>query len=85
MDINYVPLINCRFRIRRDIDCLIAFFATRGVLTTDEIGGFILFQINGEHNLGEIADLVGKNFPEVEDPLAEVEYVVEELQFHDLL
>ena len=85
MDDNYTPKINCRFRIRQDISGFIAFFETRGVLTFNEIGGFIMLQIDGGQSLGGISLLVKEKFPEVDDPMLEVKYIMKELQGQDLL
>ena len=64
MDERYVPKINCRFKIRKDIGFFIGFFQTKGVLTFNEVGAFVVNHMRGGKNIGQIAELTKSNFPD---------------------
>lgn len=72
MNDGFVPKINCRFKIRKDLDGFLGFFQGKGVLTFNEVGAFIVKQMMGEKNLQEIGQSVKIAFPEVGEPLNEV-------------
>lgn len=80
MDGDFLPKINCRFKIRQDVDCHIGFFQGKGVLTFNEVGAFIVSFMTGEKSLREISQLVATSFPAVKEPMVEVMSVVEQLQ-----
>ena len=80
MNDNLVPKINCRFKIRQDIDGFLGFFQGKGVLTFNEVGAFIVKQMTGEKSLREIEQLVGDTFPTVDNPKNEVLCITEQLQ-----
>lgn len=72
MNKEFVPKINCRFKIRQDINGYLGFFQGKGVLTFNKVGAFIIKQMIGEKSLREIGQLVKNTFPEVENPIDEV-------------
>ena len=83
MNDGFVPKINCRFKIRQDLDSFLGFFQSKGVLTFNEVGAFIVKQMTGEKNLQEIEQSVKIAFPEVEKPLNEVFSIVKQLRDSD--
>ncbi len=83
MNDRFVPKINCRFKIRQDLDGFLGFFQSKGVLTFNEVGAFIVKQMTGEKNLQEIGQSVKIAFPEVEKPLNEVLSIVKKLRDSD--
>ncbi len=80
MDEKFVPKINCRFKIREDVDGYIGFFQGKGILTFNELGAFIVNQMKGEKTIEDIKNLVRDRFPEVRDPKKEVDFVIKQLQ-----
>lgn len=80
MDEKFMPKINCRFKIRQDLNVFLGFFQGKGVLTFNEIGAFIVKQMTGEKSLREIGQLVKNTFPTVENPIDEVLSVAGQLQ-----
>jgi len=80
MDCRFVPKINCRFKIRQDLNCHIGFFQGKGVLTFNEVGAFIVRQMTGEKNLQEIAHSTEETFPKIENSLDEVLSIANQLQ-----
>ena len=58
MNNQFIPKINCRFKIRQDLDGFLGFFQGKGVLTFNEVGVFIVKQMTGKKNLKEIEELV---------------------------
>ena len=80
MNNNFVPKINCRFKIREDQDYYIGFFQGKGVLTFNEIGAFIVMQMTGEKSLKDIELLVRETFHEVENPSEEVQNISEQFR-----
>ena len=80
MDVNFLPKINCRFRIRQDISCFLGFFQGKGVLTFNEVGAFIVSRMTGEQSFQEISRLLQLAFPAVADPSQEVISIAEQLQ-----
>ena len=72
MNDKFVPKINCRFKIRQDLDGFLGFFQGKGVLFFNEVGAFIVKQMTGRKNLKEIGRLVKDTFPEVTNPTEEV-------------
>lgn len=46
MNDKFIPKINCRFKIRKDLDGFLGFFQGEGVLIFNEIGAFIVKQMN---------------------------------------
>lgn len=80
MDGDFLPKINCRFRIRRDIAYHVGFFQGKGVLTFNEVGAFIVSRMTGEKSLQEISQLVEASFSTVENPMVEVMFIAEQLQ-----
>jgi len=80
MDDEFAPKINCRFKIRQDINGFLGFFQGKGALTFDEIGAFIVKQMTGEKNLREIGQSVKDTFPAVENPLGETFSIAKQLQ-----
>jgi len=80
MNKNYIPKINCRFKIRKDIDFFLGFFQDKGVLTFNEVGAFIIKQMNGEKSVEEIGQLVHEAFTSIEKPTKEVLFVAKQLQ-----
>mgnify|MGYP001569847906 FL=1 len=80
MNSEFAPKINCRFKIRQDLDCFLGFFQGKGVLTFNEIGIFIVKQMTGEKNLQEIGQSVKNTFPAVKNPMDEVLSIAEQLR-----
>lgn len=80
MNENFVPKINCRFKIRQDIDCFLGFFQGKGVLVFNDIGAFIAQQMMGEKDLQEIEQSVRDTFPDINDPRNEVFYITKQFQ-----
>ena len=80
MNDKFMPKINCRFKIRQDLDGFFGFFQGKGVLTFNEVGAFIVKQMTGEKNLQEIGQSVKIAFPEIGKPLDEVSSIVGQLQ-----
>ena len=80
MDSKFVPKINCRFKIRQDLNGFLGFFQGRGVLTFNEIGAFIVGQMTGEKSLQEIEWAVRKAFTEIADPKGEVVGIAKQLE-----
>lgn len=80
MNDKFVPKINCRFKIRQDLDGSLGFFQGKGVLTFNEIGAFIVKQMTGEKNLQEIRQSVKDTFPAVKNPMDEVLSIARQLQ-----
>ena len=80
MNNKFVPRINCRFKIRQDLDGFLGFFQGKGVLTFNEVGAFITKQMTGEKNLQEIKQSVINTFPEVDNPENEVLCITEQLR-----
>lgn len=80
MNSKFVPKINCRFKIRQDLDGFLGFFQGKGVLTFNEIGAFIVKQMTGEKNLQEIKRSVKNTFPAVENSMDEVLSIVRQLR-----
>ena len=72
MNEEFVPKMNCRFRIRQDLNGFLGFFQGKGVLTFNEVGAFIVKQMTGEKNLQGIGQSVKDAFPKVENPKDEV-------------
>jgi len=62
MDSEFIPKINCRFKIRQDLNGFLGFFQGKGVLTFNEIGVFIVGQMTGEKSLREIEWAIRKAF-----------------------
>jgi len=83
MNEEFVPKINCRFKIRQDISSFLGFFQGKGVLTFNEIGAFIVKQMTGEKSLREIGQSVKDTFPKVENPLDEVMSIARQLRESD--
>ncbi|MFH1611846.1 MAG: PqqD family protein [bacterium] len=77
---SFIPKINCRFKIRKDIDCHIGFFQTKGVLTFNDIGAFIVNQMIGNKSIQEIADSISSEYSDIENPLEEVVNIVSQFQ-----
>jgi hypothetical protein len=80
MNDRFVPKINCRFKIRQDLDGFLGFFQGKGILTFNEVGAFIVKQMTGGKNLQEIGQSVKITFPEVEKPLNEVLSIMSQLR-----
>jgi len=80
MNTEFVPKINCRFKIRQDINGHLGFFQGKGVLTFNKVGAFIIKQMTGEKSLREIGQLVKSTFPEVENPIDEVSFIAGQLR-----
>lgn len=80
MNDKLVPKINCRFKIRQDINGFLGFFQGKGVLTFNDVGAFIVKQMTGEKSLREIGYSVKNIFPSVENPLDEVSSIAEQLR-----
>jgi len=79
MNDKFVPKINCRFKIRQDLDGSLGFFQGKGVLTFNEVGAFIVKQMMGEKSLREIEKLVRNTFSKVGNPKNEVLSITEQL------
>jgi len=80
MNTEFIFKINCRFKIRQDINGYLGFFQGKGVLTFNKVGAFITKQMTGEKNLQEIVQLVKNTFPEVENSIEEVSFIAKQLQ-----
>lgn len=80
MNLDFIPKINCRFKIRKDIDNYLGFFQTKGVLAFNEIGAFIVNQMTGQKSIQEIAESVQRKYPDVENPISEVLDIVNQFQ-----
>jgi hypothetical protein len=80
MNDRFVPKINCRFKIRQDLDGFLGFFQGKGVLTFNEVGAFIVKQMIGEKNLQEIGQSVKDTFPAVENSMDEVLFIARQLR-----
>ena len=80
MNDKFVPRINCRFKIRQDLNSFLGFFQGKGVLTLNEVGTFIVSQMTGGKNLREIGQSVKDVFPAVENPLDEVLSIARQLR-----
>ncbi|HOF44809.1 MAG TPA: PqqD family protein [Candidatus Pacearchaeota archaeon] len=80
MNDKFVPKINCRFKIRQDLNGFLGFFQGKGVLTFNEVGAFIVGQMTGEKNLREIAQAVQETFITVADPKSEVIGIAKQLE-----
>lgn len=76
----FIPKINCRFKIRRDINNHIGFFQGKGVLIFDDIGAFIVSTINGNLTISEIAETLKSAFPKIKQPVEEVIAIITQLQ-----
>lgn len=72
MNEEFAPKINCRFKIRQDLNYFLGFFQGKGVLVFNEVGAFIVKQMTGEKSLREIGQSVKDTFPEVKKPIDEV-------------
>lgn len=66
------PSVNCRFRIRKDLDGYIGFFKGRGVLAFDETSASILQLIDGQHSIEDIVGAMNKNQPSQNGEVREV-------------
>lgn len=80
MNYRFVPKINCRFKIRQDLDGFLGFFQGKGVLTFNEVGAFIVKLMTGEKNLQEIGQSVKNTFPAVENSMDEVLSIARQLR-----
>jgi len=80
MNDKFVPKINCRFKIRQDLNGFLGFFQGKGVLTFNEVGAFIVGQMTGEKSLQEIERAVQKAFTEIADPKGEVVGIAKQLE-----
>ena len=80
MKSTFIPKINCRFKIRRDIHNYVGFFQGRGVLIFNDIGAFIVSTIDGKQNISKIAKALKSVFPKVKQPIKEVTTIIAQLQ-----
>lgn len=80
MNDKFAPKINCRYKIRQDIEGFLGFFQGKGVLTFNKVGVFIVEQMTGEKSLREIEQSVRKTFPAVDNPESEVANIAKQLQ-----
>ncbi len=80
MNDKFMPKINCRFKIRQDLDGFFGFFQGKGVLTFNEVGAFIVKQMTGEKSLREIEKSVRDTFPTVGNPKNEIFSITEQLR-----
>lgn len=80
MDSEFIPKINCRFKIRQDLNGFLGFFQGKGVLTFNEIGVLIVGQMTGEKSLREIEWAVRKAFTEIADSKGEVVGIAKQLE-----
>jgi len=80
MNDKFVPKINCRFKIRQDLNGFLGFFQGKGVLTFSEVGAFIVGQMTGEKSLREIEQAVQESFITVADPKGEVIGIAKQLE-----
>ena len=80
MDKDFIPVINCRYKVRKDLDCCIGFFVMRDVLIFNNISAFIVDKIDGQNSIQTIGELLVREFPLVENPIGEVETTIHQLQ-----
>ena len=80
---SFKPKINCRFRIRQDIEEWVGFFETKGVLIFNEVGAFIVEQMRGDKTVKQIGEMVKTNFPDMEDSMNEVISIAKQLKEAD--
>jgi len=80
MNDQFVPKINCRFKIRQDLNGFLGFFQGKGVLTFNEVGAFIVGQMTGEKSLREIEQTVKEAFPAIDNPESEVTGIAKQLE-----
>ena len=81
MNKNFIPQIVCRFKIRKDLnDTYLGFFHSKGILTFNEIGAFIVNNINGKRTIANVASLLNLKFNTINNPLSEVKSIVKQLQ-----
>jgi len=80
MNDKFVPKINCRFKIRQELNGFLGFFQGKGVLTFNEVGAFIVGQMTGEKSLREIEQAVQESFITVADPKGEVIGIAKQLE-----
>lgn len=80
MNDQFVPKINCRFKIRQDLNGFLGFFQGKGVLTFNEVGAFIVGQMTGEKSLRKIKQSVKETFPAVDNPESEVVGIAKQLE-----
>lgn len=57
------PRINCRFRIRKDIEGYVGFFKGRGVLTFDETSARVIQLMDSQRSIEDIASEMEKHQP----------------------
>ncbi|PIR04938.1 MAG: hypothetical protein COV57_01730 [Candidatus Liptonbacteria bacterium CG11_big_fil_rev_8_21_14_0_20_35_14] len=57
------PKINCRYKIRQDLDGYIGFFKDRGILTLDETASKIITLMDGKHSVEHIIADMENNYP----------------------
>ncbi len=55
-------------------------FETRGVLTFNEVGAFIVEQMKGDKSIKQIGEIAKARFPAIEEPMNEVISIVEQLE-----
>jgi len=72
--------INCRFKIRQDIEGWIGFFETKGVLNFNEVGAFIVEQMREGKTIKQIGEIVKAKFPTMEESVNEVISIAEQLK-----
>ena len=78
MDKKSIPQVVCRFKIRKDLNgSFVGFFHTKGVLTFNELGAFIVEKIDGQTNISEIAKVVSRRYPDVDNAFNEVMKIVQ--------
>ncbi|MFH1551748.1 MAG: hypothetical protein ABIC36_02625 [bacterium] len=80
MNDQFVPKINCRFKIRQDLNGFLGFFQGKGVLTFNEVGAFIVGRMTGEKSLREIEQSVREIFPAIDDPESKVVGIAKQLE-----
>ena len=80
MNDQFVPKINCRFKIRQDLNGFLGFFQGKGVLTFNEVGVFIVEQMTGEKSLREIEQSLKEIFPAIKYPESEVVGIAKQLE-----
>lgn len=83
MDDQFRPKINCRFKLRQDLEGWIGFFETKGVLTFNEVGAHIVSQMVGEKTIDEISESVRLRFPDVQNSEREVTDITNQLREAD--
>lgn len=79
MNDKFVPKINCRFKIRQDLNGFLGFFQGKGVLTFNEVGAFIVGQMTGEKPARNCAGR-SETFITVADPKSEVIGIAKQLE-----